>query len=227
MIEKFAYAFCDSATVSSSHSKTYIVNKYHIDDNKVTILFNYIDTDRFYSSTFQFKKDRLLFVGRLDKQKNLENLFLSLAKINIGIDIYGDGKLKNELISLSIKLNIDVNFYGIILNSELPEVLRQYKYYILPSIYEGMPKTLIEAMSCGLVCIGSDTMGINEIIIHNYNGYLINGFTKDDITNGITKALEQKNHNVIQANAIKSISVNFSLNHYAFQESKIFLNFNL
>ena len=45
MIEKFAYAFSDAATVSSFHSKDYIVSKYNLDSNDINVLFNYIDID--------------------------------------------------------------------------------------------------------------------------------------------------------------------------------------
>ena len=227
LIEKFAYFFCDVATVSSIHSKEYIVNKYNLKSENVKVLFNYIDIKKFKKSKSQSKKNRLLFIGRLDNQKNLINLILALKKINIPIDIYGDGKLKDQLILLSKKNNSDVNFLGIFSNAELPKILGQYKYYILPSFYEGMPKTLIEAMACGLVCIGTDTLGINEVIENNQNGYLINGFSVKAIKDTIIKIYEKKNHNLIQMNAIKSATDKFSIDNYAIQEAKIFSNFHI
>jgi glycosyltransferase involved in cell wall biosynthesis len=54
----------------------------------------------------------------------------------------------------------------------LPYVLNQAKVFILPSYYEGHPKALLEAMSCGLSCIGSDVTGIREDIEHIKTGYL-------------------------------------------------------
>jgi glycosyltransferase involved in cell wall biosynthesis len=44
--------------------------------------------------------------------------------------------------------------------------------FILPSHYEGHPKTLLEAMSCGLPVVGTDVPGIRELIVHGETGYL-------------------------------------------------------
>ena len=54
----------------------------------------------------------------------------------------------------------------------MPYILNQAKVFILPSYYEGHPKTLLEAMSCGLPCIGSDVTGIREDVEHIKTGYL-------------------------------------------------------
>jgi len=63
---------------------------------------------------------------------------------------------------------------GIIPNEKLPEIINQNQIYILPSFYEGNPKTLLESMSCGMACIGTNVKGINNIIKHGENGYLCN-----------------------------------------------------
>src|SRR3972149_402807 len=68
-----------------------------------------------------------------------------------------------------------VRFMGSISNEELPPVLNRYRFFALPSVREGMPKALIEAMACGLVCIGTDVEGINEIIRDGENGFLAGG----------------------------------------------------
>jgi len=86
--------------------------------------------------------------------------------------VVGGGRLKEELISYVKKNNIRANLLGKVSNSELPKVYNRYGVYILPSFCEGMPKTLLEAMACGLAVIGSDIEGINNIIRHEVTGYL-------------------------------------------------------
>ena len=53
-------------------------------------------------------------------------------------------------------MDVDVKFNGVVANDKLPDILNEYKYYILASNYEGMPKTLLEAMACGNLCIGTN-----------------------------------------------------------------------
>ena len=93
--------------------------------------------------------DRIVYVGRLSKEKNLFNLLSALSTTGYQLDLYGDGELKDSLQSRAQKLGIDAQFKGVVSNSKLPLILNRYNYFILPSISEGMPKALIEAMACG------------------------------------------------------------------------------
>jgi glycosyltransferase involved in cell wall biosynthesis len=65
-----------------------------------------------------------------------------------------------------------VSFTGSIPNTALPEKLHQATIFILPSLYEGHPKALIEAMACGLAVIGTDVEGIRDVIQHGETGWL-------------------------------------------------------
>ncbi|MGQ4876303.1 MAG: glycosyltransferase, partial [Promethearchaeia archaeon] len=86
--------------------------------------------------------------------------------------IIGDGELKDKLIRLVKEYDVNVNFIGNVPNDKIPQILNKYEYFILPSYWEGNPKVLLEAMSCGLVCIAADVWGIRNIIQHKINGYL-------------------------------------------------------
>ena len=57
-------------------------------------------------------------------------------------------------------------------NFELSPIINQAIHFILPSYFEGHPKALLEAMSCGMPCIGTDINGIREDIEHLVTGYL-------------------------------------------------------
>ena len=70
--------------------------------------------------------------------------------------------------------DLNVKFLGYFPNYKIPEILNQYEIFILPSISEGNPKVLLEAMSCGVACIGTNIEGINNIIKHKENGFLCN-----------------------------------------------------
>ena len=67
---------------------------------------------------------------------------------------------------------LNVTFKANVPNAELPGLLNQARAFILPSLCEGHPKALIEAMSCALACIGTNVVGIRDNIQHLKTGYL-------------------------------------------------------
>ena len=78
----------------------------------------------------------------------------------------------NNILKLITEYGLDVTLRGTVPNFELSRILNQARLFILPSYYEGHPKALLEAMSCGLPCIGTDVTGIREDIDHLVTGYL-------------------------------------------------------
>ena len=118
-------------------------------------------------------------------------------------------------------MNVQVNFIDVVANYKLPEILNRYKYYVLPSVFEGMPKSLLEAMACGLVCIGTDIDGINEIIEDGVNGYLANGTSVQALNEAINRAIKQSAE-AIADGAVQTIRDKFSIETIVEQEKELF-----
>lgn len=222
--ERELYEKCDMALVSSKADRLYIVNKYGIDKKKIEILTNYIDCDKFkISKKYNDREDRFLFVGRLNEQKNLINLVKAFKKLNIGIDIYGIGEMEDELRRLISPEN-DIMLKGAVPNDELAEIYNNYKYFILPSFFEGMPKTLLEAMACGCVCLGTDIEGISEVIKDKENGYIIPGVSEKAILEVVSKMIMDdyaEENALISRNATEKICKNNSLENITKVEHRI------
>lgn len=174
VIEWISYHIANAIIVTSENDRQYIINNFRIrSKDKIRVFNNYIDTNVFKPThNSKKKKHHLLYVGRLSRQKNLFNLLQAIKATKYTLDIIGDGELKDDLLTYSRRDQIKVNFLGQFPNHEIPNLLNQYEIFILPSFYEGNPKTLLEAMSCELAVIGTDVEGINNIIRHMENGYL-------------------------------------------------------
>ena len=224
MYEKYVLLYSDICIVASVQDMNYIDKKYLIPNAKVKIINNYVDTDKFFP--FDNKKtkieNRLIFVGRLSYQKNIPSLLYALKELNLGLDVVGDGELIKEIKALAKSLFIDVKMLGRVSNAKLPYLLNQYSYFILPSFSEGMPKVLLEAMSCGLVCIGTPVSGIIEIIQNGKNGILSSGTDVNSIKLAINIAIRNNNEK-IKTLARKTIVSSFSLNKYVEKESEVFM----
>lgn len=172
LIERLAYKHATCAVVTSKKDKRYISDIYRYPEKDIVIIPNFIDTALFKPQKVEKYPDRIVFVGRLTEQKNLFNLISAIAKTDLILDIYGKGNLTEAFENHARKQGARVDFMGIVPNNELPNILTRYNYYILPSYFEGMPKTLLEAMACGLAVIGTNVDGIREIIRNKENGML-------------------------------------------------------
>ena len=216
--EWLAYKNADISSVTSKSDYDYITTKYN--PKSIEIIPNYVDTEVFKNYNTPKNKD-LVFVGRLNKQKNLFNLFKALEKTNYHLDIYSSGELKNNLIEYAKQLKIQVNFFDPVSNTELPRILNQYKVYVLCSFYEGMPKTLIEAMACGLACLGTNVEGINSIIKHSENGWLVDT-NAESIRDGLQTLMKKDSlRTELDSQARIHIIDNFSLDKVLKSEIKI------
>lgn len=144
-------------------------------NNKIFfVLNNAIDTEKYIcNDCIKNKKDKELcidesqtvlgHVGRFDHQKNHQfiiDVFYEYKK-NVPsavLILVGDGDLKNEILEKTNKMNIDdsVIFTGV--RSDIPELLNAFDLFIMPSFYEGLPVSVIEAQASGLKCLLSDTI---------------------------------------------------------------------
>lgn len=219
-IEVFAYKYANRGIVASHQNKQYICSKYHIPHEKIEVIYNYIDTKIFRPINCEKYKDRVIYVGRLTSQKNLFNLIEAVGQINLTLNIYGQGQLRQKLELCAKRLGARINFMGVVPNNELPQILNRYRYFVLPSLYEGMPKSLLEAMACGLVCIGTDVEGTNEIIEDDVDGYLAKSTGATDIAKIIDKAMSLSDGS-IPIKAVKKIHDKFSLAEAVRKENEL------
>lgn len=101
-------------------------------------------------------------IGRFSKQKNHKHLieiFNSLLKKspNAKLILVGEGELQQDVIKQCKQLGIQENVYFLGVRSDIPAILSAMDVFVFPSLYEGMPNTVIEAQATGLSCVISDT----------------------------------------------------------------------
>jgi glycosyltransferase involved in cell wall biosynthesis len=166
-----------------------IVSDYRLPANKVRVVPNYVETDVFCpQSNLQRAQNRVITVARLEPQKNLNALLEACVGLDIELLIIGSGKQEQALKTLAKQLGLCVNFQAAVPNYLLPKLLNTAAAFILTSLYEGHPKALLEAMSCGLPVIGTDVPGIREVLAHGKTGFLC-GTSSSDIRTALQEVL--------------------------------------
>jgi glycosyltransferase involved in cell wall biosynthesis len=176
-LEKNAFTAADMGIVTSAWQRDIVIQDYGIDPSRIRVIPNYVVTDVFRPHPDVEKKYDLVFVGRAGKEKNTDNLLEALRDLksrgrSYSLLMIGGCCQDQRLRDTASRHSLDITFAGSVPNFELPARLNQARVFIQPSLYEGHPKTLLEAMSCGLPCIASDVTGIREDVQHGTTGYL-------------------------------------------------------
>lgn len=160
-------------------------NKYS--RNEIVVISTGVDCNRFIPQKKETTEITLLFVGRLISRKNIDKIIKAYEKLKnkykLKLIITGDGPDRKRL----ERISSDCEFTGIITDTE--KIYQKADIFISPSKYgEGLQGTILEAMSCGLTVVATNTK-INEELLKDGRGFTINVEEKD-IINGIVKAIE-------------------------------------
>lgn len=176
----------------------------------VSTIYNGIDTSRYACDIELSRRSRdFIHVGSFTNVKNhrfLIESFFDLIKQcpNSNLTLVGDGPLfesVKERVSF-LKLDNHVSFVGI--RNDVNVLLREHKFFLLPSLYEGNPISILEAMAAGLPVIASKTGGIVDIIDNQKNGFLFPVNDKDEFVNHMKYLLD--NPGVSQTISLENMS---------------------
>ena len=195
----------NTPTVVNGNAQRRMYNK---NNNVLELISATIDKKEIvYSRKYNQNKTKLLYVGALKEEKGIERLLdafkIMLSKdVNFELNIVGDGPQKDELISKTKELQIsdNVKFHGYVpLGEKLMNVYLSNDIFVLPSLSEGTPRVLLEAMAFGLPVIASNVGGIPFTIKNDVNGFLF-----DDVDSLIKKVFLVKDNQEIRMSLIKN-----------------------
>ncbi|KAF5029704.1 glycosyltransferase family 4 protein [Methanosarcina mazei] len=161
---------------------------------------NGVDIHRFENITREKNcgKIRFLFVGRLEKQKGLEYLLKATeylrSKNDFEIIIAGNGREAKKLKESAKEYGIQdiVKFTGKLSEQELFEHYLKCDIFVLPSLWEGLPLTLLEAASAELPIIATKVGGIPSVFSHGKNAILVKSGESMELAGEMRRLMEDK-----------------------------------
>lgn len=153
------------------------------DPTPIHVIPNGVDTEFFQPAPAksadqpQSPQCRLLFVGRFQGQKNLPYLLQECSRLpsaSFELHLVGDGPLAAELRALAGRLGLGsvVIWHGWLPRAALRDVYQTVDCFINPSLYEGMPNVVLEAMACALPVIASNIPGNDALVVPGRTGQL-------------------------------------------------------
>jgi len=168
------------AVIANSEGLKQLAQK--ADPIDISIIPNGVDTRFFIPIIPKIKKSwfELLFVGRLSEQKNLMallkqvSIFKKKESVKLKLHIVGDGPLKKQIQNYAKERDVSdlIIWDGWLDKMAILSRCQKADCFVNPSLYEGMPNAVLEAMACGLPVIASHVAGNNEIVIHGQTGFL-------------------------------------------------------
>lgn len=180
--------------------------------------FNYIDCDRFTKQVpIANRPIDVIFVGRFESVKGIQNLVATLPGLierhpDIRIRLLGSGEQREEVERFVEREGISnhVTFTGWVDREEIPGHLNDARLLLMPSISEGVPKAILEAMACGTVPIATPVGGIPDLIDDGMNGFLLQDSNPKEIERTVLRALRRDDLNDISNNAREYVQDNHS-----------------
>jgi glycosyltransferase involved in cell wall biosynthesis len=196
-----------------------------ISATKVMVLYNGVDTERFkagvnFSDTrkqFSISKDDVVigFVGRLVINKGLNYLIEAAALLknsfNVKLLIVGDGSLMEELKQMAKDKGLEESVMFTGLRRDITDILSSIDIFVLSSIKEGFPNSLLEAMAMGKPVVATAVGGIPEVISHGTNGLLVQPADKE----GLAAAIKTVIDNPLMAKNMGIAARDFIENNYS------------
>lgn len=165
-------------------------NKFY-NTSKIELVQNGIDINKYtIKSKKNINKDKeinFVNVARFFEVKNhkfLIDIFYELEKEypNSKLHLFGDGPLLNEIKEYSQKIGLydKISFYGNVKN--INEILSDMDIFIFPSLYEGSPLAIIEALATGIPIVASNRGGIPSLVKNYFNGFVCELVLEEFIT---------------------------------------------
>jgi glycosyltransferase involved in cell wall biosynthesis len=150
---------------------------------------------------------RVLFVGRLHPVKGVQYLLGAMKMVHQELPeakliLVGDGEEREHLENLTDSLGIRgcVEFAGRVPHDRVQDYMNRAEVFVLPSLSEGFPVTILEAMACGLPVVATRVGGIPDIIEDGTNGYLVDARDQEQIAEALLRVLQDKMLQKIMSN---------------------------
>lgn len=171
-LERLAVHAADLVFITTEENAGYLGKRYPFAKKKIAVIPNAIDTNLFRPQSEQ-EQYTIGYVGRLNQDKNLRMLLEAAVGLDASLCFIGQGLEQNSLESFAREHHIRLTIIPRVQNSGLPAYYNRFRLFVFPSLHEGSPKTLLEAMACGRPVIACDVVGVNKVITSEKNGILV------------------------------------------------------
>ena len=196
-VRSFSIKKSDIVVTPSKHLKNFILNLGF--KNKIEIINNGVFIPEENTNIFTNDQINITIVSRLVSHKNIKKIIRAISDLNdplIYLNIIGDGPELNQLQKISLESNNKDNiiFHGKLNRNDINHIFLKSDIYIQASNYEGLPHSLLEAMSYGIPVLCTPVGECKEILGNEDRGYILDlPVSKNNIKSKISEIIGEKN----------------------------------
>ena len=193
----FVAKHSDAVTVTGSYSRQILINN-GIKADKIHILPNSFDINKWYPKPSEKKFD-VLSLSYLSPEKKLLNFVKIISLLRqkiptIKAAIAGRGPEKDNIANAIHQAGLDNNIELLGFVNDPITCFNSTRVFCLTSSTEGLPRTIIEAMACGIPCVASNVGDMTDLIKNDFNGFIIDDYNNiEDFAEKIILLLTDKN----------------------------------
>lgn len=176
----------------STSVKKHLVATGEIPEEKGVVIYNPVSVPKVFSKV-ENKKFNIVYVGRLEKVKNVATLIRAFAELsdeNIELTLVGDGRERKSLENLVEDLGISYKVYFAGFSNEPSQYLCNADLFLLPSYSEGFGIAAVEAMFLKVPILATKIGGIPEFITDGENGWLFNPNDMEELKNKLGEIIK-------------------------------------
>lgn len=215
--------------LSELHKK-FLIESEKIPADKLEVINNGIDIGIFEEYKTE-KSDKELIIGTVAalRPEKAHDRFLKAAKIvlkkcpNVQFQIIGDGPERNNLETMARNLKIEKSIEFLGFRNDIPELMHNLDIFVLTSVYEVFPMSILEAMAAGKPVVATNVGSVSDIIINGETGFIVNNGHVDGIAKRIVRLLrDDKLRNQMGETSNDRVKKYFSINRMANKYENIF-----
>lgn len=184
---RFAIRYCERVVSVSDATAKWLIEKRGVPSDKVMVIPYGVNLEKYkqnpnpeLKAQLQLPPDALVVgvVARLHPQKGHRYLIEAAGRIvkqvpNVKFVLVGDGELRGELENMVATKGLSDTFLFLGFRNDVNELLRTFDLFVLPSLYEGLPNVILEAMATGLPVVATAVDGSPELILDDVTGFLV------------------------------------------------------
>ncbi len=218
----------DKVIVNSAYTLKKLNQERNFPINKLEILYNSLPNSaiRYDSATYTpystASNEYILgYIGRIERSKGVFYLIDAFEKLskefsNLKLVIAGYGKDWNEIKELCEQKNITdkINLLGYY-KGDIRDILNTFNLFVFPSLWEGLPYVVLEAMANGVLVVATTVGGIPELIKDGENGFLVSPANSNALYEKVKYILQSKNdYKLMINNSLSVINSAFSEDNF-------------
>ncbi len=227
-LDKTLAKFTDQIIAVSQNVRDFYIS-IGIPPEKIKVIYNGVDLEKFFFHPMRGKGKRVGFVGRLHPQKGIGDLVKVAERVcreipEVEFLVCGEGPEENFLKGEVKRRGLEKNFVLMGYQEDMPSFYGRIDLLLLPSHREGFPNVVLESLASGRPVVATDTGGVREILGNGKEGYLVKVGDVEEMSARVIRLLEDRKLREEMGKRGRKKAEEFSLRRMAEETRSLYLD---